>query len=136
MEAIDALGLRGWFESLPEGLDTRLETGGRSLSAGEAQLLALTRIFLKDPGLIILDEASSRLDPATEQLMEQALDKVLQGRTAIIIAHRLATIHRADDILILEEGEAAEYGNRLNLLSDPKSRFHSLYLTGLEESIA
>jgi ABC-type multidrug transport system fused ATPase/permease subunit len=136
MEAIDALGLRGWFESLPEGLGTRLETGGRSLSAGEAQLLALTRIFLKDPGLIILDEASSRLDPATEQLMEQALDKVLQGRTAIIIAHRLATIHRADDILILEEGEAAEYGNRLNLLSDPKSRFHSLYLTGLEESIA
>jgi ATP-binding cassette subfamily B protein len=136
MEAIDALGLKSWFDSLPEGLDTRLETGGRSLSAGEAQLLALTRIFLKDPGLIILDEASSRLDPATEQLMEHALDKVLQGRTAIIIAHRLATIHRADDILILEEGEAAEYGNRLDLLSDPKSRFHSLYLTGMEESIA
>lgn len=135
-EVIDVLGLTSWLDSLPEGLDTRLETGGRSLSAGEAQLLALTRVLLKDPGLVILDEASSRLDPATEQLVEKAIDKILMGRTTIIIAHRLATLHRADDILILDGGHAVEYGKRVNLLSDPESRFYSLYLTGLEESIA
>ncbi len=131
---IDSLGLTTWLDSLPEGLDTRLDSGGRSLSAGEAQLLALTRVFLKDPGLVILDEASSRLDPATEQLVERAIDRVLHGRTAIIVAHRLATVKRADDILIIEDGKALEYGEREVLLSDPDSQFSRLLLTGLEAS--
>ena len=94
------------------GLDTRIETGGRSMSAGEAQLLAFTRVFLKDPALVILDEASSRLDPATERKIERAMDTLLQGRSAIVIAHRLHTVQRADDILILDNGRVAEYGKR------------------------
>lgn len=136
LDVIDILGLHKWYAGLAEGLDTRLQSGGRSLSAGEAQLLALTRVFLRNPGLVVLDEASSRLDPATEQLMEQAVDKLLAGRTAIIIAHRLGTVHRCDDILVIEEGQAAEYGNRLELLADASSRFYGLYQTGLEEMLA
>jgi ATP-binding cassette, subfamily B, bacterial len=132
LEAIDLLGLAGWFGNLPEGLDTMLAPGGTGLSAGEAQLLALTRVFLRDPRLIVLDEASSRLDPATEQLLERALDRLLHGRTAIIIAHRLATVQRADDILILENGRVAEFGPRVALAHDPDSRFSTLLRTGLE----
>ena len=136
LEVIDILGLSNWFKGLPKGLDTRLETGGRSLSAGEAQLLTLTRVFLQNPGLVILDEASSRLDPATEQLLEKAIDRLLKGRTAIIIAHRLATVSRSDYILILDEGSACEFGDRLELLRDPSSRFYSLHRTGLEAMLA
>jgi ABC-type multidrug transport system fused ATPase/permease subunit len=133
---IDQLELSDWYASLPEGLDTRLETGGRGLSAGEAQLLAFTRVFLRDPGLVILDEASSRLDPATEQLIERAVDKLLQNRTAIIIAHRLGTVLRAGKIMILEDGEIVEHGDRVRLTEDPGSRFHRLLQTGLEEVLA
>ncbi len=136
LEVINTLGLTNWYRSLPEGLDTRLETGGRSLSAGEAQLLALTRVFLQNPGLVILDEASSRLDPATEQLLETAIESLLKGRTAIIIAHRLKTLNRTERILILDEGSACEVGDRLELLKDPESRFYSLHQTGLEELLA
>ncbi len=117
-------------------LVTRLKTNGHGLSAGEAQLLAFTRVFLRDPGLVILDEASSRLDPATEQRIERAVDKLLQNRTAIVIAHRLSTIHRADDIMILEDGHVTEHGDRERLASDPTSRFYSLLQTGLEEVLA
>ncbi len=130
------LGLQDWLDSLPEGLDTRLESGGHSLSAGEAQLLALTRVFLRDPGLVILDEASSRLDPATEQRVERVMDRLLHGRTAIIIAHRLGTVQRADEIMILEEGRVCEAGDRRQLASDPASRFYHLLQTGLEEVLA
>jgi ATP-binding cassette subfamily B protein len=133
LEVIEQLGLEDWYRTLPNGLDTRIETGGRGLSAGEAQLLALTRVFLRDPGLVILDEASSRLDPATERHIERAVDRLLQNRTAVVIAHRLATIHRADDIMILEGGRAREHGERARLASDPTSRFYSLLQTGLEE---
>lgn len=136
LEVIDELGLSKWFESLSDGLDTKLETGGRSLSAGEAQLLAFTRAFLGDPGLVILDEASSRLDPATEQLIERAVDRLLRDRTAIIIAHRLGTIHRTDEIMILDNGQITEHGNREQLATNPDSRFFNLLQTGLEEVLA
>jgi ATP-binding cassette subfamily B protein len=132
-KVIAELGLADWFGSLPQGLDTKLETGGHSLSAGEAQLLAFTRIFLRDPGLIILDEASSRLDPATEQHIERAIDRLLRGRTAIIVAHRLGTVQRAHQILILEDGQVSEFGGREHLAADPDSRFYHLLQTGLEE---
>jgi ABC-type multidrug transport system fused ATPase/permease subunit len=131
--AIQDLGLGEWIQSLPNGLDTELSSGGGGLSAGEAQLLAFTRIFLRDPGLVILDEATSRLDPATEALIERAVDKLVRGRTAIIVAHRLGTVHRADDILILEDGQVCEWGERLALAGDPASRFSQLLETGLEE---
>ncbi|TMD58139.1 MAG: ABC transporter ATP-binding protein, partial [Chloroflexi bacterium] len=101
-------------------------------SAGEAQLLAFTRVFLANPGLVILDEASSRLDPATEHLIEQAVSKLLRGRTGIVIAHRLGTIQRADEILILEDGHILEHGSRETLATNPDSRFYSLLQTGLE----
>ncbi len=136
LEAIEDLGLMDWFKTLPKGLDTELESGGGGLSAGEAQLLAFTRIFLRDPGLVILDEATSRLDPATEALIERAVDKLTHNRTAIIVAHRLGTVQRADDILILEDGRVIEYGDRVRLAEDPDARFHQLLKTGLEEVLA
>lgn len=136
VSVLQELGLGNWFRSLPAGLDTMLESGGGGLSAGEAQLLAFARVFLSDPGLVILDEASSRLDPATEQLLEQAVSKLLRNRTCVIIAHRLATIQRADDILILEDGRILEHGERRKLLADPGSRFSRIMETGMEEVLA
>jgi ABC-type multidrug transport system fused ATPase/permease subunit len=136
LNALRDLGLWDWYVSLPHGLDTELESGGGGLSAGEAQLLAFTRIFLRDPGLIILDEATSRLDPATEHRIEQAVDKLVQNRTAIIVAHRLGTVERADDILILEDGQVCESGARQALAADPESRFYHLLQTGMEEVLA
>lgn len=135
-DAIEKLELGEWFRSLPNGLDTQIETGGHSLSAGEGQLLAFTRIFLRDPGLVILDEASSRLDPLTEKHIERAIDRLLEDRTAIIVAHRLHTVHRADDILILDGGRISEWGSRETLAHDPSTRFYSLLQTGLEEVLA
>ncbi|MGH2494970.1 MAG: ABC transporter ATP-binding protein [Ktedonobacteraceae bacterium] len=135
-QAIKELDLWQWLQSLPQGLDTRLGAGGHGLSAGEAQLLAFARVFLKHPGLVILDEASSRLDPVTEQLLERAVDRLLTERTGIVIAHSLQTVQRADDILILENGRIVEYGPRIALASDPHSRFYHLLQTGLEEVLA
>lgn len=129
------LRLWDWAQSLPQGLDTPLAAGGQGLSAGEAQLLAFTRVFLKDPGLVLLDEASSRLDPATEALLERAVDRLLAGRTGIVIAHRLRTVLRADDILMLEDGRVVEFGPRAALAADPGSRFYRLLQTGLEEAL-
>jgi ATP-binding cassette subfamily B protein len=111
-------------------------SAGGGLSAGEAQLLAFARVFLRDPGLVVLDEASSRLDPATETLLERAVDRLFAGRTAVIIAHRLRTVQRADDILILENGRVVEYGPRAALAADPDSRFAHLLQTGLEATLA
>ena len=103
---------------------------------GEAQLLAFARVFLKDPGVVVLDEASSRLDPATDRLLERAIERLLRGRTGIIIAHRLHTVQRADDILIMEAGRVVEYGARASLAENPASRFAGLLRTGLEEALA
>jgi ABC-type multidrug transport system fused ATPase/permease subunit len=129
LEVVGDLGLSDWFRALPDGLDTELSAGGGGLSAGEAQLLAFTRVFLHDPGVVILDEPSSRLDPATERLLENAMAKLLKERTAIIIAHRLATVARADEIMILEDGRIREHGDRQKLASDPLSRFAELLRT-------
>jgi ABC-type multidrug transport system fused ATPase/permease subunit len=125
-EALALLGLAGWYCSLPAGLDSELGAGGVGVSAGQAQLLAFARVFLKDPGLVILDEASSRLDPATEQLVEAAVDRLLEGRTAIIIAHRLSTVSRADSVVILEDGQVVEAGARADLAADPRSQLAQL----------
>lgn len=136
LAALADLGLEEWCRALPNGLDTILGAGGAGVSAGEAQLLAFTRVFLKQPGLIVLDEASSRLDPATERLVDGAVDRLLRGRTGIIIAHRLATIRRADAILILEGGRIIEHGPREELAADPRSRLSVLLRTGFEEVLA
>ncbi|SHJ91186.1 ATP-binding cassette, subfamily B [Hathewaya proteolytica DSM 3090] len=136
MAIIDDMGLRGWVDKLPQGLNTMLQADGGGLSAGEAQLLAFVRVFLKDPKVVILDEASSRLDPVTEGLMENALKKLLDGRTCIIIAHRLATVERADQIMVLSQGRVVENGDREELLRDKSSKFHELLEKGIEEVLA
>lgn len=130
---LEELGLSNWYRTLPQGLDTMLASGGGGLSAGEAQLLAFARVFLCDPGLVIMDEASSRLDPLTEQRIERATQLLLERRTCIIIAHRLATVQRADRILVLEDGEVLEFGRRTELAADPDSRFSRMLKTGMEE---
>lgn len=138
LAVIEDLGLWSWYAGLPSGLDTELQTGNAGLSSGEAQLLAFTRVFLHDPSVVILDEATSRLDRATERLIERAVDKLLAGRTrtAIIIAHRLTTVQRTDEIMILEDGEVREHGNRAQLAEDANSRFYQLLQTGLEKALA
>ncbi len=131
LEALNTLGLSDWFNALANGLETAITPD--SLSSGEAQLVALARVFLHDPKLIILDEASARLDPATEHRLETALDKLLENRTAIIIAHRLKTVERATHILILQQGKVLEFGTRQALASTPTSSFAELRRLGLEE---
>ncbi len=130
LRVLAELELSDWLASLPQGLDTEVAAGGTNLSAGEAQLLAFARVFLKNPGLVILDEPSSRLDPATEKRLERAVDRLLRGRTAIIIAHRLDTVERADDIMILDDGEILESGERSKLARDPNSHFYALLQAG------
>ncbi len=134
--ALAELELLDWVRAMPDGLDALLSSGGHGFSAGEAQLLAFTRLLLRDPGLVILDEAASRLDPITEQRLEAAIDRLLANRTAVIVAHRLHTVQRADDILILENGAIVEYGARRALAADPSSRFARLLQSGLEEVLA
>lgn len=132
-QTLEMLGLSAWLYSLPKDLDTELGPDSSGLSAGQAQLLAFARVFLKDPGLVILDEASSRLDPTTEKLIEKAIDQLLIGRTGIIIAHRLATVQRANQILILDKGRVSEYGLREELMQNAHSRFAQLLKTGLTD---
>ena len=98
--------------------------------------MAFTRVFLRQPGLVILDEASSRIDPATSVRIERAIQRLLQGRSAIIIAHRLETVERVDEIMILDGGSIAEHGARQKLADDPNSLFHHLLQTGIEEVLA
>ena len=136
MAVLRELGLLEWLARLPRGLDSELESGAGGLSAGEGQLLAFARVFLADPGLVVLDEASSRLDPATEQRIEHAVETLLRGRTALIIAHHLATVQRADDILILQDGRMLEYGPRRELAARPDSRFAQLLRTGMQEVLS
>ncbi|MFC9775821.1 ABC transporter ATP-binding protein [Paenibacillus chitinolyticus] len=126
VEVLDQLGLGDWYRALPSGLDTEIRAEGEGLSAGEAQLLALARIFLRNPSLVILDEASSRLDPSTEEKVQQATNRLLQGRTAIVIAHRLNTLRGVNRILVMDGGRIAEQGSRQALTEQPGSRYSRL----------
>ena len=130
---LNTLGLANWLEELPQGLDTQLFSDGVGLSAGQAQVLACARVLLQEPDLVILDEPSSRLDPATDRLVQTALSRLLEGRTSIIVAHRLATLAYADDILVLEDGRVREYGSRSALATDPNSRFAELMRVATQE---
>jgi ABC-type multidrug transport system fused ATPase/permease subunit len=132
LEVFRELDLWEWYRTLPHGLDTMLGSGGTGLSAGQAQLLAFARAFLRDPGLVILDEATSRLDPATERYVGHAIDRLLAGRTGVVVAHRLRTVGRLDEIMILEDGRIAEHGSRRALAQNPESQFSALLRVGLE----
>ncbi len=120
------LGLDGWLATRPSGLDTDLGPDGGGLSAGEAQLLALGRVFLADPGLVILDEPSSRLDPDTELLVEAAVDRLIGARTAILVAHRLSSLRAVDEIAVVVDGSIIEHGERTDLVADGDSHFARL----------
>ena len=130
-EAIDVVGLRDLIARLPEGLDTVIHERGQTLSAGERQLLALARAFLARPRVLILDEATSSLDLQSETVIETALDRLLEGRSAILIAHRLTTAQRADRIVVIDQGGIVEVGTPRELLNR-EGAYASMYRAWLE----
>ncbi len=130
VQVLDELGLGTWFAALPEGLDTPLGRAGDALSAGEAQLVALARVVVRDASLVVLDEASSRLDPMSERRLQTAITTLLQGRTAVVIAHRVATAMRSDRVLVLEHGRVVEQGTPSELLAHSDSRIAQLVRAG------
>jgi ATP-binding cassette subfamily B protein len=115
--AFEELGLRAWAESLPEGLSTRAGERGDSMSVGERQLVALTRAQIADPGLLILDEATSAVDPATERRITEALRRLSAGRTVLTIAHRLSTAEAADHVFVFDRGRVVEQGVHAELVA-------------------
>jgi ABC-type multidrug transport system fused ATPase/permease subunit len=128
LAVLDAAGLGKWIRRV--GLGTVLGSAGAGLSAGEQQLVAFARVFLQDPGVVILDEPSSRLDPATEAMLAAATERLFSGRTVVIVAHRLETVRLADEIMVVEEGVIAEHGERATLAADPDSRYARLLAAG------
>ncbi len=114
--AFEELGLGGWVAALPDGLDTPVGERGEALSVGERQLVALTRAQLSDPGLLILDEATSAVDPATEQRITEALRRLSEGRTTVTIAHRLSTAERAERVFVFDAGRLVEEGTHTELV--------------------
>jgi ATP-binding cassette, subfamily B, bacterial len=136
-QALRDAGLSRWYDELPNGLDTMLSSDGRNddsdrtgLSAGEAQLLAIARALLRRPDVVVLDEATSRVDPATQEAISMALGRLVSGRTGVIIAHRLETLDVCDDIAVLANGALVEFGPRLVLAADPTSRYAALRAIG------
>ena len=117
LAALDRLGLRERFEALPEGLDTEVRERGSRLSAGERQLVALSRAALVDPAVLVLDEATSNLDPGTEMLIEAALERLMVGRSVIVVAHRLSTVQRADKIAVVADAQISEIGTHDELVA-------------------
>ncbi|WP_083966866.1 ABC transporter ATP-binding protein [Demequina globuliformis] len=116
LAAFESLGLEGWIGTLGQGLDTPVGPRGELLSAGERQLVSIARAYLRDPDLLILDEATSAVDPATEVRISRALEGLMQGRTAVVIAHRLSTAERADIVAVMEHGELIEVGPHRDLV--------------------
>jgi ABC-type multidrug transport system fused ATPase/permease subunit len=110
LTAVEQLGLSDWLETLPRGLDTRVGQRGESLSAGERQLVALIRAHLADPDLLVLDEATSAVDPALEMRIARALERLTKGRTSVTIAHRMSTAENADEVVVVDKGRVVQRG--------------------------
>ena len=115
--------LTQFVANLPQGLDTHIGEGGQSMSTGEKQLLAITRVLCRNPSLLVLDEASSAIDSKTEKILEEPLEHCFKEKTVLIIAHRLSTVQRADRIIVLDKGRIVEQGSHTTLLA--KKGFYS-----------
>jgi ABC-type multidrug transport system fused ATPase/permease subunit len=118
LRAVDQLGLDDWLAGLPRGLDTRVGQRGESLSAGERQLVALLRAHLADPDLLVLDEATSAVDPALEMRIARALERLTKGRTSVTIAHRMSTAENADEVVVVDKGRIAQRGSHAALVAE------------------
>jgi ATP-binding cassette, subfamily B, bacterial len=134
--AFARLGLGDWLAGLPAGLSTRVGERGEALSVGERQLVALARAYVADPDLLVLDEATSAVDPATEVRLQRALDAVTRGRTTVAIAHRLSTAEGADEVIVVDRGRIVQRGPHADLLRDPDSVYAKLYASWLEQTRA
>jgi ABC-type multidrug transport system fused ATPase/permease subunit len=115
--AIDELGLTDWLDGLPLGVDTRVGRRGESRSAGERQLVALIRAHLADPDLLVLDEATSAVDPALEMRIGRALETLMSGRTSVTIAHRMSTAENADEVVVVDKGRVVQRGPHAELVA-------------------
>lgn len=136
-EAVEAafadLGLTDWLATLPHGLDTPVGERGESLSVGERQLVAVARAYVADPHLLVLDEATSAVDPATEVRLQRALDGLTRGRTSVAIAHRLSTAEAADEILVVDQGRVVQRGPHRELVNAP-GRYAELYASWVSQT--
>jgi ABC-type multidrug transport system fused ATPase/permease subunit len=125
-----------FIERLPDGFATRVGERGVKLSGGQRQRIAIARVFLKDPAVVVLDEATSSLDTESERFVEQALEELLEGRTTLIIAHRLSTVRRADRVVVLDEGRIAEIGSHMELVAREGGLYQRLYLGQADTAVA
>jgi ATP-binding cassette, subfamily B, bacterial len=132
--AFAELGLADWVNGLPQGLDTPVGERGEALSVGERQLVALVRAYVADPDLLVLDEATSAVDPATEVRLQRALDTVTRGRTTVAIAHRLSTAQSADEVIVVDAGRVVQRGPHSELVKDADSIYAKLYASWLEQT--
>ncbi|MFE9652148.1 ABC transporter ATP-binding protein [Micromonospora sp. NPDC006431] len=132
--AFTELGLADWLDGLPAGLDTPVGERGEALSVGERQLVALARAYVADPDLLVLDEATSAVDPATEVRLQRTLDAVTRGRTTLAIAHRLSTAQAADEVIVVDRGRIVQRGPHDELVKDPDSVYALLYASWLEQT--
>lgn len=131
LASADELGLGDWVRGLPRGLDTPVGQRGESLSAGERQLVALLRAHLADPDLLVLDEATSAVDPQLEMQIGRALERLMNGRTSVTIAHRLSTAENADEVIVVDQGRIVQRGHHLALREEPDSvyaRLHAIWV--------
>jgi ABC-type multidrug transport system fused ATPase/permease subunit len=134
--AFAELGLADWVDGLPDGVKTQVGERGEALSVGERQLVALARAYVADPDLLVLDEATSAVDPATEVRLQRTLDAVTRGRTTVAIAHRLSTAQAADEVLVVDRGRVVQRGPHDELVRDPDSVYGRLYASWLEQTRA
>jgi ABC-type multidrug transport system fused ATPase/permease subunit len=132
--AFTELGLADWLAGLPLGLQTAVGERGEALSVGERQLVALVRAYVADPDLLVLDEATSAVDPATEVRLQRALDTVTRGRTTVAIAHRLSTAQSADEVIVVDAGRVVQRGPHATLIQDEDSIYAKLFASWLEQT--
>jgi ATP-binding cassette, subfamily B, bacterial len=133
-QALLELGLADWAESLSDGIQTRVGERGEALSVGERQLVALARAYVADPDLLVLDEATSAVDPATEVRLQRTLDAVTRGRTTVAIAHRLSTAQAADEVIVVDQGRIVQRGPHSRLVAETDSIYARLYASWLEQT--